>query len=168
MRHAEKHYNDGGWDVIVECWTTDEIAKQVRGCRTVKAAIQRMSDVVGVWADRQADADYHRRQATGEPEYKAKAVEPVRARIVAYQCHSYEPACDQEVYHFRASEHWIQLQQSIHPGDVLGIWTDEEYRKQWGKDYTPASPDEPLTGLDNSGHAYDLACWNAEQTNHLC
>lgn len=28
--HALAHYNDGGWDVIVECWTDAEIGEHVK------------------------------------------------------------------------------------------------------------------------------------------
>jgi hypothetical protein len=34
--HALDHYNKGGWDILVECWSDDEIAEcfgDVRDCR---------------------------------------------------------------------------------------------------------------------------------------
>lgn len=65
-KHAEEHYNDGGWDVIVECWSAEDIAKAIEGCTSAKEAIRLVGRIVGVYAERQADAEYHRRQAVGE------------------------------------------------------------------------------------------------------
>lgn len=57
-KYAEDHYTDGGWDVIVECWTLDMIEEYLikRGVRTFAEAIAAMKDLVDVWADQQADA----------------------------------------------------------------------------------------------------------------
>lgn len=55
--HAKAHYNDGGWDVIVECWEDSDIEEVCAGAADAKAAIAILRDgVVAVWADRQADA----------------------------------------------------------------------------------------------------------------
>ncbi len=62
--HALAHYEDGGWDVIVECWDDETIAETLsanresgRGTvRTTKGAIARMAAIVDIYADRQADA----------------------------------------------------------------------------------------------------------------
>lgn len=55
--HAEAHYEDGGWDVIVECWDDQQIADYIKGTRTPAGAIRRFAKgVVAVWADQQADA----------------------------------------------------------------------------------------------------------------
>lgn len=54
--HALAHYEDGGWDVVVECWGDGQIAEHVKGARTIAGAVRRFEDVVSVWADRQADA----------------------------------------------------------------------------------------------------------------
>lgn len=58
QEYALKHYNDGGWDVIVECWSADEIASEVTEslCKTPEDAIKVFAPMVDVWADRQADA----------------------------------------------------------------------------------------------------------------
>jgi hypothetical protein len=59
---ALEHYNDGGWDVVVETYTAPELAATVREMRdgvpatTVAEAIAAMEPLVGIWADRQADA----------------------------------------------------------------------------------------------------------------
>jgi hypothetical protein len=43
--HAEKNY-DAGWGVIVECWTSDEIEKAIKGCRTTNGAIKKMKAII--------------------------------------------------------------------------------------------------------------------------
>ena len=53
---ALAHYEDGGWDVIVECWTDEDIADRIGRARTPGGAIAKFKGVVSVWADRQADA----------------------------------------------------------------------------------------------------------------
>ena len=57
-RHAHTHYEDGGWDVVVECFTNDEIAEVLEEAEaeTLNDAIAAFSFMVDVWADRQADA----------------------------------------------------------------------------------------------------------------
>jgi hypothetical protein len=59
--HALAHYNDGGWDVIVECWEDKEIVDWLTdptmpAVTTNALAIERMFILVEIWADRQADA----------------------------------------------------------------------------------------------------------------
>ena len=54
--HAEAHYNDGGWDVICECWDDQQVADCIRDARTVRGAIKAVKEIVRVYADRQADA----------------------------------------------------------------------------------------------------------------
>lgn len=58
--HATEHYADGGWDVVVECWDDAEIAEQIGKARTLAGALAKFKPVVGVWADRQADAAHYR------------------------------------------------------------------------------------------------------------
>lgn len=65
-QHAEAHYNDGGWDVIVECWDDAQIAEAIKGARTPAGAVKKLRSVVSVFAERQADAEFHRREAIGE------------------------------------------------------------------------------------------------------
>lgn len=38
--HAITHYNEGGWDVLVECWSDADIAEQIAGARTITGAIR--------------------------------------------------------------------------------------------------------------------------------
>lgn len=54
--HANEHYNDGGWDVIVECWSDGDIAKCIHGVHTAQAAIAKVKVIAEIYADRQADA----------------------------------------------------------------------------------------------------------------
>lgn len=59
MAHAEANCEKGGWDVVVECWTLKEIDEYLTECGDVLDegdAIIAMERLVGVWADRQADA----------------------------------------------------------------------------------------------------------------
>lgn len=57
-RHATDRYEDGGWDVIVECWedaAIDSVLVEQR-CLTFADVLAAFEPLVGVWADRQADA----------------------------------------------------------------------------------------------------------------
>lgn len=54
--HAREHYNDGGWDVIVECYEDVQIAELIGRARTPQGAINKVAEVVSVFAERQADA----------------------------------------------------------------------------------------------------------------
>lgn len=64
LAEALKRYDQGGWDVLVECWTTEEFERfwadgeQFGTPRptTVAEAITSVEGVVSVWADQQADA----------------------------------------------------------------------------------------------------------------
>lgn len=38
-RHADKHYDNDGWDILVECWSDDEIAEVIGGARITPRAI---------------------------------------------------------------------------------------------------------------------------------
>lgn len=55
-QYALDHYTDGGWDVIVECFTDEELAEAIGGATTLKGALRKLRPPVSVWADRQADA----------------------------------------------------------------------------------------------------------------
>jgi hypothetical protein len=58
-KHAEDHYTDGGWDVIVECWTLEMIDDYLveAGVCTFPDAVKLFGEgVVAIWADQQADA----------------------------------------------------------------------------------------------------------------
>lgn len=54
--HALAHYEDGGWDVVFECFTDAEIADVIGDAKTEDKALIRIYRLVEVYADRQADA----------------------------------------------------------------------------------------------------------------
>lgn len=65
LAEAQKRYTEGGWDVLVECWTVEDIVARWKRdeaeCsvplpRTAEEAIESFQGVVAVWADQQADA----------------------------------------------------------------------------------------------------------------
>ena len=57
-QYALEHYDDGGWDVIVECWSNKDIEKHLTLCNvtTKEKALSAFEGIVNVWADQQADA----------------------------------------------------------------------------------------------------------------
>lgn len=55
-QYAIHHYEDGGWDVIVECWDDEDIARAIGKATTFDGALKKLADVVSVYADREADA----------------------------------------------------------------------------------------------------------------
>ena len=54
--YAQEHYEDGGWDVIVECWTIQAIMDSLEDDETKEEALESFKSVAEVHADRQADA----------------------------------------------------------------------------------------------------------------
>lgn len=56
QKYAMAHYNDGGWDVIVECWELKDILEQIDDGESKEQALQYFKKIVAVWADQQADA----------------------------------------------------------------------------------------------------------------
>lgn len=77
--YAKEHYNDGGWDCVVECETVAEIAEMIEreGYQSFKEVLEHYEAPVSVWADRQADARYYEQEALGFPEETEKAPESV-------------------------------------------------------------------------------------------
>jgi hypothetical protein len=51
--YALAHYNDGGWDVVVEAWEDREIAEELQRARvrSVNGAIRWFGKAAAVWAD---------------------------------------------------------------------------------------------------------------------
>lgn len=62
--YALEHYEDGGWDVIVEAYDDDQIAEVIGQVQSLKAAIKKFAVVIDVYSERQADARYHAEQAS--------------------------------------------------------------------------------------------------------
>lgn len=58
LDYASSHYEDGGWDVIVECFGVAEIQEVLDEAKatSIDEALAAFEPLVGVWADRQADA----------------------------------------------------------------------------------------------------------------
>jgi len=56
--YALEHYNDGGWDVLVECWSDADIQTHLErhNATTEAKAILAFEKIVSVWAEQQADA----------------------------------------------------------------------------------------------------------------
>lgn len=55
--HAEEHYSAGrGWDYVVECWSDEDIAKQIKGANTARGAIRKVAQVVSIIAEREREA----------------------------------------------------------------------------------------------------------------
>lgn len=55
---ANAHYEEGGWDVVSECWGDSDILKHLvsNNIRTKEQAIKSFEPLVAVWSERQADA----------------------------------------------------------------------------------------------------------------
>lgn len=62
-QYALDHYNDGGWDFIVEAWDDEAIADAIKGAKTLRGAVRKLKPIIDVYADRQAEARYQREQA---------------------------------------------------------------------------------------------------------
>jgi len=50
--YAYRHYSKGGWDFVVECWSDEEIAAEIKNCRTPAGAIKMIRSAVGPVAER--------------------------------------------------------------------------------------------------------------------
>lgn len=46
--HAREHYNDDGWDVIVEAFENDDLLKLIEDARTPEEAIAKVAAYVNV------------------------------------------------------------------------------------------------------------------------
>jgi hypothetical protein len=54
--YAQEHYEDGGWDVIVECWTVKDIMEQIQDDESQEEALKNFKGLASVWTEHQADA----------------------------------------------------------------------------------------------------------------
>lgn len=57
--HALDNYSNGGWDVVVECWTDTDIRLRIGNATTLERALERMSEIVDVYAEREADSAHY-------------------------------------------------------------------------------------------------------------
>lgn len=53
--HAVDHYNEDGWDFVVECWEDWEILAVVRGCRRESQAIRKVRKQIRALDDHRRD-----------------------------------------------------------------------------------------------------------------
>lgn len=56
MELAKKRYNQGGWDVIVECWDLEGLTNLLETSGSEENAWEMIYTFVDVWTDRQDDA----------------------------------------------------------------------------------------------------------------
>lgn len=47
-QHALTHYEEDGWDILVECWSTNDILDCMGDANTFEEAIVRISDTLFV------------------------------------------------------------------------------------------------------------------------
>ena len=69
--YAADRYEQGGWDVIVEAWSDEEIAEQLGNARTKDGAQRKFWPLVLIWSEKQSDAAVHAADAEGEIEAPA-------------------------------------------------------------------------------------------------
>jgi hypothetical protein len=88
--HASEHYEEGGWDVVVETMDDKAIEDEVYRCRTPEGAIRKIGDIVGAYDSYRSDII-----ASGDPQpKKAGAAEEYEAGDLA-TCHE----CFRMVHH---------------------------------------------------------------------
>lgn len=54
-RHAQAHYEESGWDYVVECWEDQEIMEETQHCKSEKEAIDKVRSVVKFMDDYRRD-----------------------------------------------------------------------------------------------------------------
>jgi len=47
-QHALTHYNEDGWDILVECWTDEDIEAHFRKWKTYEEAVVAISMVLSI------------------------------------------------------------------------------------------------------------------------
>lgn len=47
-QHALTHYEEDGWDILVECWSTNDILDCIGDAQTFEQAIIRISDTLSL------------------------------------------------------------------------------------------------------------------------
>lgn len=47
-QHALTHYEEDGWDILVECWSTNDILDCIGDAKNAEEAIIRCSDTLSV------------------------------------------------------------------------------------------------------------------------
>jgi hypothetical protein len=54
-KHAIANYEKGGWDYIVECWTTAEIGELVEPCASYDEALAKVASVCSHLDERRSE-----------------------------------------------------------------------------------------------------------------
>ena len=54
-QYARDHYDQDGWDVIVECWGDNEIADEINLCLTNEEAVSQMHQICKAYDSRRRD-----------------------------------------------------------------------------------------------------------------
>ena len=49
--HAVAHYEEGGWDYLVECYSDAEVAELIGRARTVAGAIKKVAKIMKIKGD---------------------------------------------------------------------------------------------------------------------
>ena len=59
MKYAQDHYEESGWDEIVECWEAVEIGTEIKelGCKTEQEAIEAFKRIVDLRSERRRDIE---------------------------------------------------------------------------------------------------------------
>jgi hypothetical protein len=53
--HARKHYERGGWDILIECWEDSDIEDAMGASTTEAGAIRTCAKVLGIMDDYRTD-----------------------------------------------------------------------------------------------------------------
>jgi len=56
-QYARDHYEQDGWDVVVECWSDDEIAEEIDLCMTNEEAIAAILPLCKLYDGRRKDVE---------------------------------------------------------------------------------------------------------------
>mgnify|MGYP003340616229 CR=1 FL=1 len=54
-KYANEHYNEEGWDFLVECWSDADIREVIEGCSTEQEAIAACRKGTKMLAERRAE-----------------------------------------------------------------------------------------------------------------
>jgi len=70
-KHAREHYEEGGWDYVVEAYDDNELAEAIGNAQTVRGAIANVRKIVGVQDSVRSDveAEYDGDKDTGAVEF---------------------------------------------------------------------------------------------------
>jgi hypothetical protein len=58
MQYATEHYNEGGWDMVVECYTVEEIDQETKDAATFDAALNIMRRIATLWHEMEQETRY--------------------------------------------------------------------------------------------------------------